>query len=359
MRSSSAAPGHARALGIGTVYQEVNLVPTMSVTKNLTLGRQPRRFGLISWREARARAPGRAAAARASTSTSSGRSAPIRWRSSSSSRSPARSRTTRGCWCSTSRPRASTRNETELLFRILRDLKSARHRHRLHHPFHRPGLSRSPTASRSCATAGWSASAATAELPPLKLISLMLGRELEHAEERLATRRPRDERRADPRGRRAWAAARRWRRSTCRSAAGEVVGLAGLLGSGRTEVAKLIFGAIRPDSGRLDVGGAADDDAARRGSRCATASASARRTARPKASSPNSRVRENIVLALQTKRGWLRRLSLSEQERLAQEMIKTLAIATSGRGQAGRPAVGRQPAEGHARALRWCPDRAF
>src|SRR5580700_3290219 len=29
------SPGHARALGIGAVYQEVNLVPTMSVTKNL------------------------------------------------------------------------------------------------------------------------------------------------------------------------------------------------------------------------------------------------------------------------------------------------------------------------------------
>ena len=43
-------------MGIGAVYQEVNLVPTMSVTKNLTLGRQPRRFGLISWREARVRA---------------------------------------------------------------------------------------------------------------------------------------------------------------------------------------------------------------------------------------------------------------------------------------------------------------
>ncbi|MBV8443497.1 MAG: sugar ABC transporter ATP-binding protein [Hyphomicrobiales bacterium] len=48
--------GQAQALGIGAVYQEVNLVPTMSVTKNLTLGRQPRRFGLISWGAARRRA---------------------------------------------------------------------------------------------------------------------------------------------------------------------------------------------------------------------------------------------------------------------------------------------------------------
>jgi monosaccharide-transporting ATPase len=39
-------------------------------------------------------------------------------------------------------------------------------------------------------------------------------------------------------------------------------------------------------------------------------------------------VRENIILGLQTKRGWLSRLSHGEQERIAQEMIKSLAIAT-------------------------------
>jgi galactofuranose transport system ATP-binding protein len=39
-------------------------------------------------------------------------------------------------------------------------------------------------------------------------------------------------------------------------------------------------------------------------------------------------VRENIVLGLQTKRGWLSRLSFSEQERLAREMIDALGIAT-------------------------------
>ena len=50
------SPAEARALGISTVYQEVNLIPTMSVTKNLTLERQPRRYGFISWRQANARA---------------------------------------------------------------------------------------------------------------------------------------------------------------------------------------------------------------------------------------------------------------------------------------------------------------
>src|SRR5690606_13645878 len=47
------ATGEAQASGISTVYQEVNLIPAMSVTKNLTLERIGGRFGVISWRKAR------------------------------------------------------------------------------------------------------------------------------------------------------------------------------------------------------------------------------------------------------------------------------------------------------------------
>ena len=38
---------HAQRLGIGTVYQEVNLLPNMSVADNLFIGHEPRRFGFI------------------------------------------------------------------------------------------------------------------------------------------------------------------------------------------------------------------------------------------------------------------------------------------------------------------------
>ena len=44
---SPANVGEAQALGIGTVYQEVNLLENLTVAENLFLGRQPRRFGLI------------------------------------------------------------------------------------------------------------------------------------------------------------------------------------------------------------------------------------------------------------------------------------------------------------------------
>src|SRR5690606_7355447 len=46
----------AQALGIGTVYQEVNLLENLTVAENLFLGRQPRRFGLVDKNEMRRRA---------------------------------------------------------------------------------------------------------------------------------------------------------------------------------------------------------------------------------------------------------------------------------------------------------------
>ncbi|MDD8052433.1 MAG: ATP-binding cassette domain-containing protein, partial [Verrucomicrobiota bacterium] len=42
-----ASPKEAEATGISTVYQEVNLIPHLSVAENIGLGRQPTRFGLI------------------------------------------------------------------------------------------------------------------------------------------------------------------------------------------------------------------------------------------------------------------------------------------------------------------------
>src|SRR5580765_7348392 len=43
------SPKAAEACGISTVYQEVNLIPHLSVAENICLGREPRRFGVIRW----------------------------------------------------------------------------------------------------------------------------------------------------------------------------------------------------------------------------------------------------------------------------------------------------------------------
>ena len=87
---SFSGPAQAQAAGISTVYQEVNLLPNLSVAENILLGREPRRLGGIDWRAMRRRS---AEPSRGSTSTSTRRrcSATTRSRCSSSSRSPARS----------------------------------------------------------------------------------------------------------------------------------------------------------------------------------------------------------------------------------------------------------------------------
>lgn len=46
----------AEALGIATIYQELNLVPTMSVAENIMLGRTPSTGGLVNFRELREKA---------------------------------------------------------------------------------------------------------------------------------------------------------------------------------------------------------------------------------------------------------------------------------------------------------------
>src|SRR5437660_6856956 len=49
-------PQQAQAVGISTVYQEVNLIPFLSVAENICLGRQSTRFGCIRWRDIHERA---------------------------------------------------------------------------------------------------------------------------------------------------------------------------------------------------------------------------------------------------------------------------------------------------------------
>ena len=49
-------PSDAIRRGIHTVYQELSLVPELSVTENLLMGALPKRHGLIDWRRAHARA---------------------------------------------------------------------------------------------------------------------------------------------------------------------------------------------------------------------------------------------------------------------------------------------------------------
>jgi len=111
--------------------------------------------------------------------------------------------------------------------------------------------------------------------------------------------------------------------------AGEVLGFAGLLGSGRTELARLLFGIDQPDSGTMEIDGAA---ASVRSPQAALARRFAftpedRKTA---GILPNLTVRENLIVALQVHRGLWKRVPRAEQDALVAKFIAALGIKTSG-----------------------------
>jgi monosaccharide-transporting ATPase len=317
-------PGEARALGIGTVYQEVNLIPTMSVTKNMTLTRQPKRFGMVSWRQAREVAKARLKRLNMDIDVER----PLGSYSVAIQQLVAIARAldddTRVLVLD--EPTASLdANETANLFKIVRDLKARGLAivfitHFIDQVY---AISDRISVLRNGRLVG---SGTIAEMPPLKLISMMIGRELEKTEARLiADRAPSNAApvlEAEGLGKKLT-----MQPFNLKLRAGEAVGLSGLLGSGRTEVAKLIFGAIKPDAGTLEIGGKPmRGQSPGQSVRAGIAFCPEDRKAEGVVGELT--VRENIVLALQSKRGWLRRLSRREQEKLANEMIVALGVAT-------------------------------
>ncbi|MCD7766431.1 MAG: sugar ABC transporter ATP-binding protein, partial [Lachnospiraceae bacterium] len=111
---------------------------------------------------------------------------------------------------------------------------------------------------------------------------------------------------------------------------GEVVGLTGLLGSGRSELARVIYGADKAQTGTLKVNGKevkinAPIDAMQLGMGLLPDDRKAEGIIE------DLSIRENIILALQAKRGMFKLLSMSEQNRIADEYIKILQIKTPSR----------------------------
>jgi simple sugar transport system ATP-binding protein len=318
------SPATARLLGISTVYQEINLVPTLSVAENLTLERQPTRHGLISWRQARERA--RRRLARLDLEVDVDRPLGAYSMAVQQLVAIARALEDDTSVLVLDEPTASLdAREVGILFAILRNLKANGIAilfitHFIDQVYQ---IADRISVLRNGRLVGTSP---TAALSRLDLISMMLGRELQQAEVRQA------EREGGPKGEpvlsiHGLGRQRYMARFDLALHAGEVVGLAGLLGSGRTEMSKLIFGAVRADEGQVEVEG-----------RRVAIRSPRRAVLLGVGFCPEDRkaegligelsVRENIVLALQTKRGWLRRLSQAEQRRLSEDMIKALAIAT-------------------------------
>jgi galactofuranose transport system ATP-binding protein len=110
---------------------------------------------------------------------------------------------------------------------------------------------------------------------------------------------------------------------------GEILGVAGLLGSGRTELARLLFGLDKADGGDVLVDGqpAALDTPAHAIEHGIAFCPEERKT---DGVLGDLSVRENIVLALQARAGLVPRLPTRRQQELTESLVASLGIKTAG-----------------------------
>ncbi|MBI1177476.1 ATP-binding cassette domain-containing protein [bacterium] len=353
------SPSEAEAAGISTVYQEVNLIPTLSVAENILLGRQPKKFGIIQWRAMRRHA------ARALERLGLELEVSRELRSCSIAIQQmiaiARALDVQAKLLILDEPTSSLdEQECEALFAVMRRLRDdglaiAFVTHFLDQVY---AVTDRITVLRNGGLVG---EFETAKLPKLELIAKMLGKEsgeLPSSVGGAGTPLPASE--GHPKG------GLGETRPTFESAsaigdseapttiskktpflsaksigrkmgvepldlqinAGEVLGLAGLLGSGRTETARLLFGIDSRDSGHVSVEGKpvplrSPREAISRGL------AFCSEDRKTEGIAPNLSVRENLILAMQASRGALRQLPLPEQLRIADHYIRALNIKTA------------------------------
>ncbi|WP_030323534.1 sugar ABC transporter ATP-binding protein [Streptomyces sp. NRRL B-3229] len=324
------SPLQAQQAGISTVYQEVNLCPNLSVAENIFIGREPTRAGRIQWKRMRSEAAKLVDRLGLDIDVTAPLSAyPLAVqqlvaivRSVGTGDSDGEGSGTKVLVLD--EPTSSLdRDEVLELFRLMRQLRDEGVAilfvsHFLDQIYE---VCDRMTVLRNGALVG---EHMVRDLDQVGLIELMIGKALDQLEELHDQQLHADVGepllKAEGLGRTGGVAP-----FDLEIKKGEVVGLAGLLGSGRTELARLLFGADQPDSGKLTVGGeavsmSAPNDAIGAG----IAFCSENR--KTEGLVPDLTVRENIILALQAARGWTRPIPASQRDELVAKYIKALDI---------------------------------
>ncbi|SDR16408.1 monosaccharide ABC transporter ATP-binding protein, CUT2 family [Rhizobiales bacterium GAS191] len=251
-----ASPQEAQRGGISTIYQEINLIPYRTVAENIFLGREFRRYGLLDWR----RMNGEAAELlhRFAIDIDVRRSLMEFSTAIQQMVAIARAISFKSRLVIMDEPTSSLDGrEVAVLFDVIRQLRAEGVAvifisHRLDELYQ---ICDRVTVMRDGCTVMTSA---MADVDKLQLIAAMLGRNLDAVRERSTG----FQRTFGAAGGEVLAAegleiGRRVRGARVEVRTGQIVGLAGLLGSGRTEVARAIFGADPPDSGTIRLMGKA------------------------------------------------------------------------------------------------------
>lgn len=324
------SPQEAQNKGISTVYQEINLCPNLSVAENLFIGREPRKAGLIDWKTMNRKASELLASLDINadvTKTIDNYSIAIQQMIAI-----ARAVDMSAKVLILDEPTSSLDDsEVEKLFDLMRKLRGEGVgivfvTHFLEQVY---AVCDKITVLRNGQLVG---QYTTAELPRVQLVAKMMGKdfddlaaikqarneEVKHGEEDIVIK-------AAALGKKGYI-----KPFDLVIHKGEVIGFTGLLGSGRSETVRVLYGAERSDTGELYI----------KGSKVAAKHPIASMN-QGMAYLPEDRknegiiadlsVRENLIMALQAKRGMFRLLSRKQQEEFTDKYIDMLQIKTASR----------------------------
>ena len=324
------SPIHAQELGLSAVHQESHLLPNLSVAENICAGRYPRRSwtrgGGIDWRETNRRARELLAGLGIDldvTQLAGGLSAALQQLAA-----VARAVSTDARVLILDEPTSSLdADEVKALFVLIRTLRDQGVAilfvtHFLDQVYE---ICDRMTVLRNGKFVG---EYTCTKLDARGLVAAMVGREIANAEKSPATV-PADALARPP----VLSASNLARRGQLKPMdielrGGEVLGLAGLLGSGRTELARLLFALDARDSGEIRIDGAPakldrPSDALELGLGFCP------EDRKHSGIVAELSVRENIALALQARMGLRKFLKVSEQRALAEKLVAALGVKTA------------------------------
>lgn len=324
------SPHHAQREGISTIYQEINLIPFRSVSENIFLGRELFRWGLLDWR----RMNREASALLASLHIDLDVTKPLNTYNIATQQmvAIARAISFKSKLVIMDEPTSSlSDDEVETLFAVIRQLKAEGVAtifvsHRLDELY---AICDDITILRDGKTVG---EQPIRTISKLELVAKMLGKDLGSVQRsgqtsfNASSHQASEEVLLQATG---LHAGRRLQDASLQMHPGQIVGLAGLLGSGRSEMARALFGADNLESGTVVVRDAqvhfhSPADAIRAGiGFCAE-------DRKVDGIIPDLSVRENLTLAalpMLTRSGVVDR---GQQQAIVERFIQRLGIKTSG-----------------------------
>lgn len=328
------SPREAQGAGIATIYQELTLVPQRTVTENIVLGYEPRtRLGMIDWRAAEKRT--RDVLTRFGIDIDPHRALGAYPTAIQQLVAIGRAASMDAKLLIMDEPTSSLdEREVSVLFGVIRQLQAQGTSvlyvsHFLDEIFE---ISDAVTILRDGRTVG---SARIADMTKLDLIATMLGRSAEDIRRAGMTELAGSDRAQG--GEVVLEAAgiatdRRLRKLDLTLRAGEIVGLAGLLGSGRTEAARAIFGMDRLSAGTLRLAGRPISLGSPREA-IAAGMAFLSEDRKTEGIIPDLSVRENLTLALLPRLSRMGVVNEARERKIVEGFIRALGIKAASMDQ--------------------------